>query len=121
METIPKLRLLHILVRDIEFIYTWHEYLSKREFTRHLRESNPLMFVASIWILYRLGQDRVLQLEIKDRKEPVPGWEVYNMNKPFFSFTCINGDEFIKTFERNLYKELAKYPLMLADVQEQKQ
>ena len=112
MVTVRKLKLLHILVRDMDLMFTWHEYLSKREFTKDLKGSNPLLFITSIWILYRFGKGRILQLEIKDKKGLNGEWQVYNMNKPFFSFTCSNGAEYMKNFERNLNIELGKLPLI---------
>ena len=102
MEKELKLTLLHILVRDIDLVYTWREYLTKSEFTNDLKGDNPLLFITSMWILYRFGQGRILQLEIKDKKIPIGEWQVYNMNKPFFSFSCINGEEFMENFERDL-------------------
>ena len=110
METEPKLKLLHILGRYIDFMYTWHEYLDKAEFTKDLTGPNPLLFITSVWILYRFGERRILQLEIKDKKLSKGEWQVYNMNEPFFSFSCSDGAEFMENFEYNLHIELGKLP-----------
>ena len=108
MEAEPKLKLLHILVRDIDFMYTWHEYLNRGEFKKDLTGSNPLLFITSVWILYRFGESRILQLEIKDKKLSKGEWQVYNMNDPFFSFSCNDGAEFMENFEHNLHIEFGK-------------
>ncbi len=107
---IPNLKLIHILVHDAGFFYFYKEFLTKRDFQNYLREV-PFSLIVTLWIMYRLSGNQVLQLELKKVK-PTKGdgyWQVYSMNKPFFSFTCKKRMSFMKVFEEHLRQELEKH------------
>ncbi len=105
-----KLKLIHILIHRSSFWYIYQDCQSKREFQSYLRET-PLGYIITLWILYRLSEGGVLQLEIKQKKPEERGsrlWQVRHMNKPLFSFTCDLRMKFMKTFEEHLEQWLEK-------------
>ena len=100
-----KPKLLHILVHDKAFFYTYTECQGKSDFQNYLRHK-PLGLITTIWILYRLSKGQVLQLEVKKRKDDK--WEVYQMNNKLFEFTFRNSKKFMTTFEEHLTTWLEK-------------
>jgi hypothetical protein len=54
-----------------------------------------------------LNEDYNLNLKIEHGNSQ-DKWDVYNMDKLFFSFTCKNGRDFINVFEHKLNLELEK-------------
>jgi hypothetical protein len=104
MET--KLKIIYILVNYQNSEETNQEYWTIRHFNTSLR-SHPLSFINSIYISYKLNEDYNLNLKIEHGNSQ-DKWDVYNMDKLFFSFTCKDGRDFIIVFDQQLNLELEK-------------
>ena len=103
------LKTMQILVHDRGLFEPFKEYSTKGKFTSSLR-LRPLPDIDSIWILYRLKKNHILQFHLRNNRSSI--WKVYRMNKLFFSFTCKNRRDFIKIFEQNLKQEMEKLTLV---------
>lgn len=112
MET--TLNLIHILIPDAKINYAWRMYYNESEFTKDLEKFHPLLNIKTIFIMYRLDINTVLQFEIKPtikkepNKFPDSDWDVYVGDRLFFLFNCNRGDTFYKIFKEKLIKELKK-------------
>ena len=104
MET--KLKIIYILVNYQSSKEPNQEYWTIRQFNYSLR-SYPLSSIYSIYISYKLNEDYNLNLKIEHGNSQ-DKWDVYNMDKLFFSFTCKDGRDFINVFEHRLNLELEK-------------
>jgi len=104
MET--KLKIVYILVNYQSSKEPDQEYWTKRQFNTSLR-SNPLSSINSIYISSKLNEDYNLNLKI-EHSNSQDKWDVYNVEKLFFSFTCKDGRDFTNVFEHQLNLELAK-------------
>ena len=104
MET--KLKIIYVLVNYQSSKEPNQEYWTTRQFNTSLR-SNPLSSINSIYISYKLNEDYNLNLKIEHGNSQ-DKWDVYNMDKLFFSFTCKDGRDFINVFEHQLNLELGK-------------
>jgi hypothetical protein len=104
MET--KLKIINILVNYQSSKEPNQEYWTIRQFNYSLR-SYPLSSIYSIYISYKLNEDYNLNLKI-EHVNSQDKWDVYNMDKLLFSFTCKDGRDFINVFEQQLNLELEK-------------
>ena len=104
MET--KLKIIYILVNYQSSKEPNQEYWTTRQFNTSLR-SNPLSSINSIYISYKLNEDYNLNLKIENGNSQYK-WDVYNLDKLFFSFTCKDGRDFINLFDQQLNLELEK-------------
>ena len=104
METKPKI--IYILVNYQSSKEPNQEYWTTRQFNTSLR-SDPLSTINSIYISYKLNEDYNLNLKI-EHDNSQDKWDVYNMDKLFFSFTCKDGRDFINVFDQQLNLELKK-------------
>ena len=104
METLFKI--IYILVNYQSSKEPNQEYWTIRHFNTSLR-SHPLSFINSIYISYKLNEDYNLNLKIEHGNSE-DKWDVYNMDKLFFSFTCKDGRDFIIVFDQQLNLELEK-------------
>jgi hypothetical protein len=104
MET--KLKIINILVNYQSSKEPGQEYWTTRQFNTSLR-SQPLSSINSIYISYKLNEDYDLNLKI-EHSNSQDKWDVYNMDKLFFSFTCKDGRDFINVFDQQLNLELRK-------------
>ena len=104
MET--KLKIIYILVNYQSSKELNQEYWTTRQFNTSLR-SHPLSSIKSIHISYKLNEeyDLILKIEHSNSQDK---WDVYNMDKLFFSFTCKDGRDFINVFDQQLNLELEK-------------
>ena len=104
MET--KLKIIYILVNYQDSKEPNQEYWTTRQFNTSLR-SHPLSFINSINISYKLNEDYNLNLKIEHGNSQ-DKWDVYNIDKLFFSFTFKDERDFINVFEHKLNLELEK-------------
>jgi hypothetical protein len=104
MET--KLKIIYILVNYQSPEEPNQEYWTIRHFNNTLR-SHPLSSINSIYISYKLNEDYNLNLKIEHGNSQ-DKWDVYNIDKLFFSFTCKDGRDFINVFDQQLNLELEK-------------
>ena len=104
MET--KLRITCIFVNYQSSKEPNQEYWTTRQFNTSLH-SHPFSSITSIYITYKLNEDYNLILKI-EHSNSQDKWDVYNMDKLFFSFTCKDGRDFINVFEHQLNLELEK-------------
>jgi hypothetical protein len=104
MET--KLKIIYILVNYQSSKELNQEYWTTRQFNTSLR-SHPLSSIKSIHISYKLNEEYDLTLKI-EHSNSQDKWDVYNMDKLFFSFTCKDGRDFINVFDQQLNLELEK-------------
>ena len=104
MET--KLKIISILVNYQSSKEPNQEYWTTRQFNSSLH-SYPLSSISSISISYKLDEDYTLNLKIEHGNSQ-DKWDVYNIDKLFFSFTCKDGRDFTNVFEHQLNLELAK-------------
>jgi len=104
MET--KLKIISILVNYQSSKEPNQEYWTTRQFNSSLH-SYPLSSISSISISYKLDEDYTLNLKIEHGNSQ-DKWDVYNMDKLLFSFTCKDGRDFINVFDQRLNLELEK-------------
>jgi hypothetical protein len=104
MET--KLRITCIFVNYQSSKEPNQEYWTTRQFNTSLR-SHPFSSITSIYITYKLNEDYNLILKI-EHSNSQDKWDVYNMDKLFFSFTCKDGRDLINVFDQQLNLELEK-------------
>ena len=104
MET--KLKIISILVNYKNSEEPNQEYWTTKQFNTSL-SSHPLSSINSIYISNKLNEDYNLNLKLEHGISQYK-WNVYNMNKLFFSFTSKGGRSFINLFEQQLNLELEK-------------
>ena len=104
MET--KNKIIYILVNYQSSKEPNQEYWTTSQFNTSLR-SHPLSSINSIYISNKLNEEYNLNLKIEHGNSQHK-WDVYNMDKLFFSFTCKNGRDLINVFVQQLNLELGK-------------
>jgi hypothetical protein len=112
-----KLKLIHILVAYpgegfIEEFYS--KYKTREQFAGLLGHHQYLYDILYIQFVYELSKSVVLQLNVRNvaGEDELFKWQVYHLNKPFFSFECEVRSKFINTFEKHLRKELEKHEVI---------
>jgi hypothetical protein len=104
MET--KLRIIYILVNYQSSKEPNQEYWTTKQFNASLH-SQSLSSINSIYFSYKLNEVYNLNLKLEHGNSK-DKWDVYNMDKLYFSFICKDGRNFINVFDKQLNLELEK-------------